>query len=308
MYPSGLMTRPPDGIQFDVWGCRGSRNFVPPRSEIGNLTACYSLLLGEDLYVLDAGRGLAALAAAMRTEARFRKVARVHVLVTHAHMDHWEGLKDADWFWLRDNRLELEIAGREQALHAIRGGHEHPSYVPLEMLAQGTLRRLAYRTLGTGEHGAFGNGVFVRTAALNHYSGPADARRHLDTLGFRVEVEGGPVVCYLSDHEPGPTTLATELDVLEGAHLAVVDSHFADVENHAHGHGSQEHTASLARRRPEVLVLAGHHGPLFGDDDIRAAHARHGGGLSNFRLAVEGETYLWSTPRRRFEPASPDVR
>jgi phosphoribosyl 1,2-cyclic phosphodiesterase len=295
----------PDPIEFDIWGCRGSRNFVPRRSEIANLTSCYSLRVGPDLYVFDAGRGLAALGTALRMEERFRAVTRVHVLVTHAHMDHWEGLKDADWFWVRGNALEVEIASTEQGLATLRAGYEHPSYVPLDLLADGTVARLSYRTLGPGDATALAAGARLRTAALNHYSGSPDARRPLDTIGFRLEVEGGPVLAYLSDHEPGPDTLATELGLLDGAHLAVLDSHFADVRQHAHGHGSQEHTASLARRRTGTLILAGHHGPLFSDDDIRAAHARHAAGLPNFALAVEGTTYAWDGVRKAFDVRRP---
>src|SRR6266496_1744292 len=93
------MTRLPgrsEATEFEVWGCRGSRSFLPFRSSIGNNTSCYSLLHGPDLVVLDAGRGLAALGWAMARRAALRRVQRVHVLVTHAHLDHWEGLKDAE--------------------------------------------------------------------------------------------------------------------------------------------------------------------------------------------------------------------
>ena len=39
-------------FQFDVWGCRGSRNLVPNRSSIGNRTSCYSILGPDSLVVL----------------------------------------------------------------------------------------------------------------------------------------------------------------------------------------------------------------------------------------------------------------
>jgi phosphoribosyl 1,2-cyclic phosphodiesterase len=289
-------------IQFDVWGCRGSRNFVPSRSKIGNRTACYSLLVGEDLYILDAGRGLAALAQSMRTEARFKKVSRAHVLVSHAHMDHWEGLKDADWFWYRGNGLRVTILATRQGLDAIRSGHDHPSYVPLELLAEGTVARLDHRELKAQETVAIEN-LSLRTYALNHYSGQGFSRRPLDTLGFRLEVKGGPVVCYLSDHEPGDDTRDTELAILGGAHLALYDSHFPDIKRQAHGHGSQEHSAQMARRHPRALVLAGHHGPMFSDKEILATHRTWGRGLKNFQVAVEGSTYNWDGRLAAFRAA-----
>ena len=137
-------------IAFDVWGCRGSRNLAPTRSKIGNRTSCYSLCLEREVLVFDAGRGLAALGYAMRHEARFARTARVHVLVTHAHMDHWEGLKDVEWFWRRDNGLEVYLYGTEEALQTIARGFEPPAYVPLELLAQGTVKSITRVPLDSG--------------------------------------------------------------------------------------------------------------------------------------------------------------
>jgi phosphoribosyl 1,2-cyclic phosphodiesterase len=286
-------------VQFDVWGCRGSRNFVPSRSKIANLTACYSVLVGRDLFVLDAGRGLAALGHALRTQKRFHEVSRVHVLVSHAHMDHWEGLKDADWFWYRGNGLQVTIWATDQGLDAIRAGHAHPSYVPLELLAEGTVAGLTYSALKAGERRDL-EAVEVQTWALTHYSGQGFSRRVLDTVGFRIEVHGGPVLSYLSDHEPSAETLQTELSMLAGAHLVVYDSHFPDIKRQAHGHGSQEHSAEMARRHPKTVVLAGHHGPMFSDEDIKATHKRFGRGLPNFQIAVEGASYAWDPRKSAF--------
>lgn len=289
----------PEAVAFDVWGCRGSRNFSPPRSSIANLTSCYSLLRGRDLMVFDAGRGLSALGHALRAQPRFAAVRRVHVLVTHAHMDHWEGLKDVEWFWRRGNALEVAIYGSREALDTLRRGFEPPSYVPLELLAQGTLRRLRFVTLEAGQRRALG-GWTLRTFKLYHYSGNDDDKRLLDALGYRLSRPGGPSVAYISDHEPGAHTVALEAELTRGAHLALYDAHFPDVRSHMHGHGSQEHAAGVARARPGTLVLAGHHGPLFTDAELRGSHRRFGRGLRNFELAVEGRTYVWDAAQAGF--------
>ena len=124
-------------VRFQVWGCRGGRN--THGSRIGNLTSCYSLRAGDDLYVFDAGRGLLVLAdAVLGADPALRGVARVHLLITHGHMDHWEGLKDASWMWKRGNGLDLTLIGPAEALGAIAAAHAPPSFVPLELLALGT--------------------------------------------------------------------------------------------------------------------------------------------------------------------------
>jgi phosphoribosyl 1,2-cyclic phosphodiesterase len=295
--------RPDAPTEFEVWGCRGSRSFVPHRSAIGNYTSCYSIRQGVDLVVLDAGRGLAALGWAMSTRKDLRKVERVHVLVTHAHLDHWEGLKDADWFW-RKGTLEVSILGSAQALQAIQTAYGHPLYVNLELLAAGRLRSVRYETLEPGDTRAVG-GWAIETAPLHHYSGDDHARQWLDTLGFRVKAPDGATVAYLCDHEPHRGTREVEERLMHGSHLAVYDAHFPDIREHAHGHGSQEHAASMARSHAGLIVLAGHHGPTRTDAEIRAGYRRHRRGVPNFRLAIEGARWRFDARRSAFvEPAA----
>jgi phosphoribosyl 1,2-cyclic phosphodiesterase len=266
---------------------------------VGNFTSCYSLRHGDDLFVLDAGRGLAALGYAMQTRAALRGVRRAHVLVSHAHLDHWEGLKDADWFWRRRNGLDVHILGNRQTLRAIKTAYSHPMYVALQLLAAGTVGSVRYRTLEAGERRRF-DGWEVETAPLHHYSGEGRSLRTLDTLGFQVTTPDGATVAYLCDHEPNRSTRKVENALLEDAHLAVYDAHFPDIRQHAHGHGSQQHAAGMARKNPDLLVLAGHHGPALADAKIRAAYRRHGRGVPNFDLAVEGATYVWDRRRSAF--------
>ncbi len=299
--PKKLTARPlrDDEVHFDVWGCRGSRNLLPRRSSIGNHTSCYSVTTATDAFVFDAGRGLAAFGHALMTEPRFSTVRRVHVLITHAHMDHWEGLKDADWFWRRGNGLEVKLYGTAEAIGGIRAGYAHPLYVPLDLLAMGTVARLEYVTISAEEKRTIGS-FSLRTSPLNHYSGSGDNRRFLDTAGFRLAVRKGPTVAYLSDHEPHAGTAETERKLITGAHLAVYDSHFPDIKQQMHGHGSQEHASNVARAHPGVLVLAGHHAPSLSDQDIRATWRRHGKGAPNFQLAIEGRTYAFDRARGAF--------
>jgi phosphoribosyl 1,2-cyclic phosphodiesterase len=279
-----------------VWGARGSRSLLPPRSRIANSTSCYSVLHGEDLFLLDAGRGLAALGSAMRRQGRFASVRNVYVLVSHAHLDHWEGLKDADWFWEKGNGISIRMLGTSQALKAIRTAYSHPLYVALELLGAGTVKGVRYQTLRAGERRRVGAWQLL-TEPLRHYSGAGRSIRILDTLGYRLTAPDGATIAYLCDHEPNRGTRRVEETLLREAHLAVYDAHFPDIQHHEHGHGSQEHASRMARAHPRVLVLAGHHGPILSDAEIRNAHHRHGRGIGNFRLAVEGGGYRFD-PRR----------
>jgi phosphoribosyl 1,2-cyclic phosphodiesterase len=284
---------------FDVWGSRGSRSTAPGSSRIGSNTSCYSLYREGDLYVFDAGRGLAVLSDAIATEARFRSVKRIHILVTHAHLDHWEGLKDAAWFWTKNNGLDVNLFGTQEALSTIVSGLAAPAFVPLDVLAIGTVAKLTWTELKAGQALNIG-GAAVEALALNHYSGMKDSRRMLDTIGYRVGLPDGPSVAYLSDHEPIPETQPMEDAAARGAHLVLLDSQFADRKDHAFGHGSQEHAAATAKRHLDTLIVAGHHGPRT-DEHIETGHRRHSVGLSNLALAIEGKGFVWDAAKARFE-------
>jgi phosphoribosyl 1,2-cyclic phosphodiesterase len=282
---------------FQVWGSRGGRN--THGSQIGNLTSCYSLRASEDLYVFDAGRGLLVLAEAVLADAAMRGITRVHVLVTHAHMDHWEGLKDAPWFWTAGNGLSLDAIGPAEALEVIRRAHEPPSFVPLEVLATGTLARFGYVELAPGVMHTL-PGATLYSVPLHHYSGLAPTRRYLETFGYRLAVDGGPTIAYLSDHEPTHETLVAEDALVAGSQLALIDANYGEMREHAFGHGSVEYAAELARRHPSTRVLAAHHGPQRTDDAIETTHARYQ--VGNLGIAVEGAQLAWNAPDGRFEP------
>jgi phosphoribosyl 1,2-cyclic phosphodiesterase len=300
------MAQPETPLYFDIWGCRGSRSLVPPTSAVGNRTSCYSLSRGDTVCVVDAGRGLPALGAAMRVQARFQNVKTVHVLVSHAHMDHWEGIKDVDWFWRAKNGLEVTLHGTEEALGAIERAFAPPSFVPLNILSINTVAKFGTSTLKEAQTYEL-NGFTVRTFPLHHYSGSGDFKRFLDTIGFVISTADGARVAYLSDHEPVAQTLATEREMASQADLVVYDSHFRNIADHAYGHGSQEHTANMAKAHPQVQFVAGHHGPTYPDERILEGFAHYGQGLSNFLLAKEGDSYRWDASSRLFTLAEPNV-
>ena len=285
---------------FQIWGSRGGRN--ARGSKIGNSTSCYSLAFGAELFVFDAGHGLGALADAVRADSRLREVRRIHVLVSHAHMDHWEGLKDAEWLWRPGNGLELSVLGPKETLDAIHRAHEPPSFVPLEVLALGTVDKLAFTELKSGDTIAL-PGATLEAIALNHYSGIAPHEHHVDALGYQLTLGGGPVVAYLSDHQPTTATRAMEDRVLASSQLVVLDANYADVAEQAFGHGSVEHAAMLARRHGHARVLAAHHGPMITDTDIEDAHRRHGQGCANLAIAIEGRDEVWDAQASAFKHA-----
>ena len=77
------------GMKATVWGARGSVPAPGPETNrYGGNTSCVQVSLddGSEL-VLDAGTGIRPLGLAMTGTAE-----RIHILLTHLHMDHIQGL------------------------------------------------------------------------------------------------------------------------------------------------------------------------------------------------------------------------
>ena len=285
---------------FQIWGARGSRNATG--STIANRTSCYSLAVGQDLYVFDAGSGLLELSAAQHSDTRLAHIRRVHLLVTHAHWDHWEGIKDAEWLWRKGNGIELTILAPKEALDAIERTCQPPSFVRLEILALGTVKSLSFVELEAGGEVPLPSAQLL-PLPLNHYSGISPHVQALYTLGYRLSVKDGPTVVYLCDHEPSAATAEMEDAALASADLAIVDASYGNISEHAFGHGSIESAAVMSRRFPKLRILAAHHGPMRKDRDIEEAMERHGSSLPHLSLASDGHEEIWDAEKKRFVTA-----
>lgn len=91
------------GVVARVWGCRGS---LPTPGEAtvryGGNTSCVEICTGDrDPVILDAGTGIKQLGATL-AGAR-----RIHLLLTHLHLDHVEGLRFFEPLWREDTELHI---------------------------------------------------------------------------------------------------------------------------------------------------------------------------------------------------------
>ena len=77
-------------MQARVWGCRGSLAVSGPETlRYGGNTSCVEVRLdGGSTLVLDAGTGIRALGVAIDRDP----VDEIHILLTHLHLDHLQGL------------------------------------------------------------------------------------------------------------------------------------------------------------------------------------------------------------------------
>ncbi|HEY6068412.1 MAG TPA: MBL fold metallo-hydrolase, partial [Gaiellaceae bacterium] len=103
-------------MRLKIWGCRGSVATPGPETvRYGGNTPCIEVGLDDDtVLVLDAGTGIRRLGA----ELEERGARRIHLCLTHLHLDHLEGLRFFAPLW--DSEVSLEIWGPPSPLLSLQ--------------------------------------------------------------------------------------------------------------------------------------------------------------------------------------------
>ena len=104
-------------MQLKIWGCRGSVPSPGPTTVVcGGNTSCVELSLDDGtVLVLDAGTGIRDLG----DDLVERGVRRIHLLLTHLHLDHVEGLRFFGPMW--DKNVTLDVWGPPSTVREPRG-------------------------------------------------------------------------------------------------------------------------------------------------------------------------------------------
>ena len=275
-----------------VWGCRGS--LAAPGADTvryGGNTSCLDVRLesGHTL-VLDAGTGMRALGVTMEAELTHE----LHILLTHLHLDHLQGLG----FFRPLFRPDLDVhvwgpASPVQSLEDRIATYLSPPLFPVRLAD--IPARLTFHDSPEDEV-SIGSAT-VRAAKVTH-QGP--------TVGYRIE-EAGRALVYLPDHEPSlgvhlrdqPSAWMSGYDVARGADVLFHDAQYGDDEYPHHvgwGHSCIEHALAFARKADVGRVVLFHHDPYHNDDELEAllAEARRqwGGSEERVTLAHEGLTVV----------------
>ncbi len=282
-----------------VWGCRGS--LATPGADTlryGGNTSCVEVRLDDgSVIVLDAGTGIRPLGLLLEAEA----INQVHVLLSHLHMDHLQGL--GFFKPLFDSDVTVHIWGPSSPTRSLAdriATYLSPPLFPV------TLSQLPSRlTFHDAPDAPWTVGSGTITAVNVAHQGP--------TLGFRIE-ENGRSLAYIPDHEPsagvdlralGPDWISGN-QAAHGADVLLHDSQYTEEEYPRHvgwGHCSIDHVVTFARLAEVDRLVLFHHDPLHTDDELDALRERArqlwDGDGSAVDLAYEGmEIDLSAAPRR----------
>lgn len=280
-------------MKVKLWGTRGSIPSPGPETiRYGGNTSCVGVTLSDgSLLALDAGTGIRSLGLALAAEP-----AHLHILLTHLHLDHIQGLV----FFAPAFRAQTEIviwgpASPEASLRDRISRYISAPLSPVEVRELPCDVSFRHCPQAEWEIGP----ARIRAASVTH-RGP--------TLGYRIE-DGGSSLAYIPDHEPA---LGADIDTLEedwisgfglarDASLLIHDGQYADAEYSEHlgwGHSSIFHALSFARRAGAGRTVLFHHDPLHSDPrlDRLAGEARErwaalGGEPGAIEFGAEGAEY-----------------
>jgi phosphoribosyl 1,2-cyclic phosphodiesterase len=279
-------------VEATIWGCRGSLASPGPATvRYGGNTSCVEVRLDDGVVlVLDAGTGVRELGRTLVGHG-----GPIHLLLTHLHLDHVEGLGFFAPFW--EPGAELHLWGPRSPIHTLEeriSRYLSPPLFPLKVADSPA--HLHFHDLPTG---AWRIGAATISAGEVAHPGP--------TVGYRIE-EGTASFAYIPDHEPalGADLESVSSDWLPGYEVAVgatVLLHDAQlteeeyVERVGWGHSSVDAAVAFATSAGAQRLVLFHHDPMRGDDDVErlAAYAQSlwpGGNGSAPRPAFEGMRLL----------------
>lgn len=279
-------------MRVKIWGARGSVPVPGPgSSRFGGNTSCVQVTSpdGTEL-ILDAGTGIRELGAALGGRAH-----TVHILLTHLHLDHIQGLM----FFapLFDPSVDVTIWGPTSAERPLRDRLARYLSNPLSPIE---IRDLAaHVSFEDASRPAVGlGGIEVKSGYVAH-RGP--------TLGYRL-TSGSASVCYLPDHEPA---LGENLETVQSAWISghslarnatllIHDCQYEDREyrpRQGWGHSCVADALSFAHRAESAHTLLFHHDPDHDDTHLDSLGEEVSdrwtrvGGAGKIELAREGQVF-----------------
>jgi phosphoribosyl 1,2-cyclic phosphodiesterase/DNA-binding response OmpR family regulator len=256
-------------MRITFWGTRGSIAKPGPTTlRYGGNTSCVEILSRSGTrIVVDCGTGGHDLG--QRLLASQGNTTRGHILISHSHWDHIQGIPFFAPLFSPGNEWDIYgPKGLAQGIQNTLAGQMEHTYFPI------TLAQFAatIRFHDLVEGGFSIDDVRISARYLNH---PAL------TLGYRFEVDGASLV-YCCDHEPYSAALGSgeapieggdqrHSDFVRGADLVIHDAQYTASEYPARvgwGHSSGEYAERICRDAGVKKLALTHHDPLRDDDAI----------------------------------------
>ncbi|RMH42887.1 MAG: MBL fold metallo-hydrolase [Deltaproteobacteria bacterium] len=283
-------------MRVRFWGVRGSIPVPgPSTNRYGGNTSCVEVRPhdGPPL-IIDAGTGIRRLGKQLMQERFGEGRGVAHLLISHTHWDHIQGMPFFSPLYREGNRLYVYARQRDDThLRAVFAQQTEDPYFPVPLDAMRA--DVDFRELVDGESFSIG-AARVACTRLNH---PWIA------IAYRVDVDGASVV-YASDTAPFTDILlehefierppepgaplspehrakleamrAGLVDLCRGADLVIYDTQFTPEEYRAKphwGHSTPDDAIAVALDAKAKTLALYHHAPARSDDEQDAILATY---------------------------------
>ena len=266
-------------MNLRFWGVRGSiPTPEPDRLRYGGNTTCLEIGYPDDdePVLIDCGSGI----RAPGIELMRRPVSRIHILLTHFHWDHIQGLPSFAPLFQAGMEIVFYANRPPDQVRRLLGVLMAEPFFPVPFAEIGS--RVDFRQIECGKPFQAGP-VKVEAFHLNHPQG---------AVGFRAESDG-QILVHASDHEHGnPEIDAGLIRVAKNANLLVMDAQYTPEEyakKAGWGHSSYAHAALAAESAGVGQLMLFHHDPNHNDEFLDGMLADAKQLFRSTAMAAEGE-------------------
>ncbi len=245
-----------------VWGVRGSA----PRAEADHLefggnTVCISVDCGENLVILDAGSGLSALGRSIAAGEHGECRQRIHILLSHLHLDHVMGLLSFPPFF--DPSAEIHIYAKVASFHKLET-LVGPPFWPVGL--SDFPADICLHELWVDEHFSI-NGLEGYTMAGNH---PGGSLLYRLESGAAAHGAAKKSLTYALDCEADASVLPALTEFSHNTDLLIWDASFTSEDlRPGWGHSTWEQGIRTRKAAQADSVLMTHYGQDYSDSFLR---------------------------------------
>jgi phosphoribosyl 1,2-cyclic phosphodiesterase len=229
-------------------------------SAAGGNTTCFEVRAGDALFIIDCGSGLRLLGQELMAGAFGRGEGEAHVLITHTHWDHIQGMPFFSPAYVPGNRFHFHSPFPELRMRFEDQQREIYFPVPLDYMRA----TRTWEILDPQETVEIA-GVSVQMILLSHPGG---------AYAYRLTHEGRTIVCATDGeyHRMDADSTARYVEFFRDADLLIFDAQYsfeqAIDEKRDWGHSTPKMGAELAYRAGVKRLALTHHDPLATDDRL----------------------------------------
>ncbi len=269
-------------MKFKFWGVRGSIPTPGPRTnKYGGNTTCIEIRTNNnDLIILDAGSGIHQLTQELLTQMPIN----AHILITHTHWDHIQGLPFCTPIYIPGNKITIyggqDLKTGEGIERTLKVQMQHSFFPIAEHELKADVR---YKTVKAGQQFTIA-AANITPVLLNH---------PVINFGYRIDCDGQSLF-FTGDYEQQPNIYEPEdreylefqqminervdelVKIIQGVDVLIIDSSFTEQE-YEHkknwGHGTYHSAIELAKKAQVKQLYFTHHEPTRTDTELDAIYA-----------------------------------